>query len=400
MNALPTNAARVACLIALVLAGCNGPGLPPPPCYGPDNGQGTIDLPPTCGLGPIGPINTPIITNGLNPGDSIILLDANLLNFTPSPIVPGGSLGGDTQHSQGNLDVHLGGTGTLSGWNIHVPIRVDCQIDSASRPYFAPQQSFDAHVFNLNGGITAPTPDFSQLHLVAGDQLGLPSPGHVTIIKQQNGTWNIDSFFDVMYRIDYVGSGMLAGHSGTQITTKHLQIGQPPTQAVVCPLGDMNHDRLVDGRDIPDYISVFIAGPSDSRFCSVDANNNGIADDQDVARFVDALVHWPSPTTVGSSYWDVDAACDSRQKIIVVCGPGPIEYRAVRATDANGNPSTCPVKFQLLTCDGVGAGPIVDVPSGTTGCAAIANDRQLAVWCDPSPGGVCRICAKSTNPCP
>src|SRR5262249_1032590 len=102
----------------------------PPPCYGPDNGQGTVNFPPSCGLGPIGPMNQPVITNGLNPGDSIILIDVNLLNLTPNPIMPGGTLGGDTQHSQGNLDVHLGGSGTLTGWDLHVPIRVDCQIDA------------------------------------------------------------------------------------------------------------------------------------------------------------------------------------------------------------------------------------------------------------------------------
>src|SRR5215813_11088299 len=98
-------------LCLLPSAGCNPPGLPPPPCYGPDNGQGTVDLPPTCGGTPltIGPINVPIITNGLNPGDSIVLSDATLLNFTPFPLMPGGALGGDTQHSQADLTVHLRG---------------------------------------------------------------------------------------------------------------------------------------------------------------------------------------------------------------------------------------------------------------------------------------------------
>src|SRR5262249_21643578 len=158
-----TYAALVGALLTLAV-GCSLQSPPlPPPCYGPDNGQGTVDLPPSCGLGPIGPINTPIITNGLNPGDSIILIDVNLLNLTPSPIMPGGMLGGDTQHSQGNLDVHLGGTGTLSGWDLHVPIRVDCQIDAAARPYFAPQQNFNVQIQGLAGGLLAPTPDFNQL---------------------------------------------------------------------------------------------------------------------------------------------------------------------------------------------------------------------------------------------
>src|SRR5207248_3231300 len=50
-------ASPLAFAVLALAAGCNGPGLPPPPCYGPDNGQGTVNLPPSCGLGPIGPIN-------------------------------------------------------------------------------------------------------------------------------------------------------------------------------------------------------------------------------------------------------------------------------------------------------------------------------------------------------
>jgi hypothetical protein len=305
-------------------------------------------------------------------------------------------LGGDTQQSQADLQVHLHGTGTLSGWDLHVPIRVDCRIDASPRPYFAPEQSFQIELFSLQGN-AMPNPDFSMLKISAGDLFGLPSPGHVRLLKQDDGTWAVDFSDNVNYRIDYIGApgSPIDGHSGTQAATQPIQIGTPFND---CPLGDMNLDRLLDGRDMAQYVAVLIDGPSNPRFCSVDANKNGIADPQDVQRFVAALTQWPTPAPVGTDYWDVDAACGGRQVIIVCCGPGPIEYRAIRAADANGIPSTCPVKFQLLTCDGVGAGPIVNVPPPTTGCVAVPNDRQLAVWCELS-GGDCRSSAKSTNPC-
>jgi hypothetical protein len=72
----------------------------------------------------------------------------------------------------------------------------------------------------------------------------MPSPGHTTL-TQTGGTtgtaWNVDSFFDITYRIDFVGSpvGPLAGRSGSTTATIRMQTGQPaqPVDApVVHPL--------------------------------------------------------------------------------------------------------------------------------------------------------------------
>jgi hypothetical protein len=62
----------------------------------------------------------------------------------------------------------------------------------------------------------------------------LPSPGHT--IFTQNGTgWTVDSFFDITYRIDFIGApgGPLAGRSGsTTGTYRFLMCHDPATPAM------------------------------------------------------------------------------------------------------------------------------------------------------------------------
>ena len=67
-------------------------------------------------------------------------------------------------------------------------------------------------------------PDFDLLRITAGNGFGLPSPGHTTLTQQPGGNWNVDSFFDITYRIDFVGApgGSLAGQSDSQVGTVRL----------------------------------------------------------------------------------------------------------------------------------------------------------------------------------
>ena len=71
-------------------------------------------------------------------------------------------------------------------------------------------------------------PDFDLLRVVAGTDFGLPSPGHTKLL--QNGpNWEVDSFFDITYRIDFVGrpGGQLAGMSGSTTSTVRFSLGDP-----------------------------------------------------------------------------------------------------------------------------------------------------------------------------
>ena len=188
----------------------------PPPCFVPDNGTGTADHPPVYPLGYVGQMQ---IVNGLPPGTTIDI-SASLLAFAGLVQVPGGTLGGRQETWTATMPMTLTGTGSLLGFNrnINLPISAG-ESHSAPRTLFAPSQSFNTDLYRLQGQITL-DPDFDLLRITAGTAFGMPSPGHT--IFTQNGTgWTVDSFFDITYRIDFVGKagGSLGGMSGSTTGT-------------------------------------------------------------------------------------------------------------------------------------------------------------------------------------
>ena len=54
----------------------------------------------------------------------------------------------------------------------------------------------------------------------------MPSPGHTTL-TQQGANWAVDSFFDITYRIDFVGrpGGHFGGMSGSTTATIRMATG-------------------------------------------------------------------------------------------------------------------------------------------------------------------------------
>ena len=76
-------------------------------------------------------------------------------------------------------------------------------------------------------------PDFCVLDIQAGDQFGLPSPGGSTLTDNGNGTFSVDSFFDVSYEITYQGcpGSQLEGFGGTSSGTLRMQSGLPAGSA-------------------------------------------------------------------------------------------------------------------------------------------------------------------------
>jgi hypothetical protein len=135
-------------------------------------------------------------------------------------VVPGGSLGGESATGTMDLTVDLDCTGELAaacskGKNIRKSITVNLRIDSAPRS--APICcTFDTTIFYIYGQITG-DPDFDLLRIEGGTDFGLPSPGHTTLTRLPSGNWAVDSFFDITYRIDFVGApgGPLDGLSGS-----------------------------------------------------------------------------------------------------------------------------------------------------------------------------------------
>lgn len=78
-------------------------------------------------------------------------------------------------------------------------------------------------------------PDFDLLRITAGTSFGLPSPGQTTLTDLGGGNWFVDSFFDITYRIDFIGApgGILAGMSGsTTGTDPYTFVPEPSAMAL------------------------------------------------------------------------------------------------------------------------------------------------------------------------
>ena len=102
-------------------------------------------------------------------------------------------------------------------------------------------QSFDTDMFRLFGQITG-DPDFDLLRVVAGTDFGLPSPGHTTLTQAAGSNWAVDSFFDITYRIDFVGrpGGPLAGRSGSTTGTARFEVVPEPGTFALVLLGGLS----------------------------------------------------------------------------------------------------------------------------------------------------------------
>jgi hypothetical protein len=130
------------------------------------------------------------------------------------------------------------GTGTLAGFNRVILLPAACESHTGPRLPYDPVQSFDTDMFRIQGQIPAGDPDFDLLRITGGTSFGMPSPGHTTLTRQPSGTdWSVDSFFDITYRIDFVGApgGPLAGRSGSTTATIRMQTGDPTTTGVGDP---------------------------------------------------------------------------------------------------------------------------------------------------------------------
>lgn len=308
------------------------------PCLVPDGGNGTVHLPPT-GCSYRNPPNDPWqIIDGLPPGttiDSAVNQTAfacvpmiNVCSFPPAPncLLPGGSLGGEKSCSDSSFQMTMQGTGALAGYNRFVSIPVGLEIHTAPRMVGAPVQSFDTDMFRMFGQVIG-DPDFDLLRIVAGTDFGLPSPGHTTLTQVPGGNWAVDSFFDITYRIDFVGApgGPLAGMSGSTTGTVRMSTGSTPVCAGVCPpgyqcfthrtvnmdgtidycceclapclcSGDMNADNQLNALDIQGFVSCYVSyfgSPIPQACICADVNEDGIFTGQDVVLFVNRLLATP-----------------------------------------------------------------------------------------------------------
>jgi len=258
---------------------------------------GTVVLPADCPF--ISPDETFDIIDGLPPGTEINS-EGVIDNFINKISVPGGSLGGEVVHFDAILQLQMTGTGALAGFNRFIGIPISSEWHIGPRTPGDPVQLFPTDWAAMQGQIFG-DPDFDQLLITAGTSFGLPSPGVMTLTDLGGGVFNVESFFDVTYRIDFAGApgSAIDGLAGSTIATIRVQQGQnlsvwvemyePPAfqqsmdlsfvitggASFCCDMpGDFNNDGSVDISDLTaqvDYMFNGGAGP----VCFEEGDHNG-----------------------------------------------------------------------------------------------------------------------------
>jgi len=190
------------------------------------NVGGTAEFPPPCPEGYVGPM---IIDEGI-PGGSI-LIDASIKEFFNVSEVPGGGLGGNLQDFESILYMEMTGMGSLAGFNRSIFMQTTCQTHTAPRVPGDAVQDFDTQYGTLLGDIFG-DPDFDIITLVGGSGFGLPSPGHTTLTRlgPPGSDFQVDSFFDICYRIEFQGApgSVLDGMSGATEACGRFEMGEAP----------------------------------------------------------------------------------------------------------------------------------------------------------------------------
>jgi len=275
---------------------------PPPPCTVVDNGTGTIDLPPD-GCGYVSPEDLHMMIEGLPP-DTEIIVDAVHDRFFPTSVTPGGKLNGEVEQFDSGLTLQLQGTGALATFARTIQVPIACEVHTGPRTPGDAVQQFPNEMVQLQGELFG-DPDFDFLRVTGGTAFGLPSFGETTLTQLPSGNFNVDSFFDITYKIEFQGApgSALEGFGGTTQAQAVMTTGDPDVPACGCQLpGDCNGDGLADLSDVVCYLAFFFRGAPSALPCDIvmDCNGDGIIDLADAVCALSFQFRGTAPPVLGT----------------------------------------------------------------------------------------------------
>jgi hypothetical protein len=124
----------------------------------------------------------------------------------------GGSLGGTREVGSSTLHIRLLCPDEIANFEIPASFTVD----TAPHPEELGPMSFDTDMYAIEGSATN-VGIFASIHLVGGTSNGTKSPGHTSLIPASDGSYAINSTFNIGYHLDFVGTkgGPLDGASGS-----------------------------------------------------------------------------------------------------------------------------------------------------------------------------------------
>jgi hypothetical protein len=273
-----------------------------------------------------------VISNGLPPGTTLELVPVhNAFVCAANPLFPlcsiltptgvcegaGGSLSGEVSCAVSTVEMTITGTGSFAFFNRTIAIPINWETHSGPRTPFNPIQTFATEMVLMGGAIFG-DPDFDTLKLRAGSAFSLPDtgPGETTLTQLPGTDWNVYSFFDVAYEIEFVGAfgSVLENLSGISPGTLRIRTGSKPVQAfAIAPGGPSGLASEFIYINIGGFQTAIGAGPKSS-LGPGDAID-GFSDDKGLTEFslrfsVDAAsVGAPlAPTGVGPNVFDQGAA--------------------------------------------------------------------------------------------
>ena len=230
-------------------------------CLAPDNGSGTVDFPPDCDYALAGvPM---MIIDGLPMGTTLELAGP-LTGIHNVSNTPGGSLGGEICTFDALFDLTVTGTGDMAGFNRHLSVPVVGEIHIGPRTPGDEQQFFVARIDNLRGELFG-DPDFCEFIIRSGDDYGLPSPGQTLLSELPSGDFAVESFFDIMYEIEFEGcpGGQLADYAGVTTHSVPRTTCDDFLSVDWCRLQWPEVIETYPGTDVNVYGRLYIAGLTD-----------------------------------------------------------------------------------------------------------------------------------------